>query len=132
VCLYTHIAVGALAGSFAPDPFLAGAYGVGSHVILDFVPHFDFERVRDELLLGALALGMVLLIAGGKSEPLVGALLGGVPDLENLFWKRGMIADEEKIFPSHSGLVPHGVETGRANLLVQTILAVVALSILAR
>jgi hypothetical protein len=123
LCLYTHIIVGALAGSAAPHIALAPVFGLASHVVLDYVPHYDFENVNYELLLGGAVLALLALLGILDSKAFLGALFGALPDLENLLWKWNLLPAHKKIFPSHSGLIPHGREIGPRNLFLQTSLA---------
>lgn len=131
MCLYTHIAVGALAGSYGSGAYFAAAYGLASHVVLDLFPHFDFDKVKHEVLLGAVCLLAVVVLTGGRLEPVVGGMAAALPDLENLFWKRGLITDDHKVFPSHSRLMPHGRDLGPRNLLPQGMLSLGTLMLLA-
>lgn len=45
-----HAIAGAVAGSFFENPVLAGLAGIGSHVVLDFIPHFDPEIKKNKKL----------------------------------------------------------------------------------
>jgi hypothetical protein len=130
LCLYTHIIVGALAGSAAPHTVLAPVFGLGSHIVLDYLPHYDFENVNHELLLGGVGLALLAIFGILDSKAFLGAFFGAVPDLENLLWKWGILPDHKKIFPSHSGLIPHGREIGPRNLFLQTALAGVSMAML--
>ncbi len=123
MCLYTHIIVGALTGSAAPHIVLAPLFGLGSHIVLDYVPHYDFEKVSRELLFGGAALLLLGLIGVLDMKAFLGALFGALPDLENLLWKWGILPEHKKIFPSHSGMIRHGREAGPRNLILQTTLA---------
>lgn len=98
-------------------------YGLGSHIILDWFPHYDFENVNHELLLGGAGLAILALLGVLDLNAFLGALFGALPDLENLLWKWGILPEHKKIFPSHSGLIPHGREVGPRNLVIQTALA---------
>ncbi len=123
--------VGALAGAVAPNVFLAPVLGAGSHVLLDMPPHYDFDRVGHEVALGALALALILLSGLANTKIILGALFGALPDLENLLWKWKIIPDNGKVFPSHSGLIPHGGYAGPANLIYQTALSGLSLILVA-
>ncbi|MBI4720851.1 MAG: hypothetical protein HY770_06450 [Chitinivibrionia bacterium] len=123
MCLYTHIIVGALAGSAAPHAALAPLLGLGSHIVLDYVPHYDFERVSSELFFGGAALLLLKLAGVLDLNAFLGGLFGALPDLENLLWKWGILPEHKKIFLTHSGIIPHGREVGPRNLILQTMLA---------
>lgn len=130
MCLFTHVAAGALAGAFAPSPFVAPLFGLGSHIVLDVMPHYDFERMRVEISL-AVAAFAVLVLGGAVSLSIVlGALFGILPDLENLFWKLGKIRDDQKVFPGHRGWIRHGPPAGIGNIYLQGIGTVAILAFL--
>jgi len=119
VCIFTHIAAGAFVGALAPAPFLAPVFGLGSHIALDIIPHYDFERMWLEIMFGCIVVA-VLVIGGTRVLAIwLGALFAILPDLENLLWKLSVISDEQKIFPGHVGIVPHGRKAGIMNLLGQ-------------
>lgn len=130
MCLFTHVAAGALAGAFAPNLYLAPVFGLGSHIALDMIPHYDFENIAVEILLAVLAVG--ILVIGGAVGPavLLGIVFGILPDLENLLWKLGRIRNEQKIFPGHVGFLKHGAEMGVASIYQQVVLAVVIMLVL--
>jgi hypothetical protein len=132
VCLFTHVAAGALAGALAPSPVAAPLFALGSHVLLDILPHHDIERMRWELLLAAAAVAAIAL--GGALELKVGLgiAFGILPDLENLFWKLGAIRDDQKIFPGHRTLIPHGAYLGVSNLFVQAAFSAAVVLLLIR
>lgn len=119
MCIFTHIAAGAFVGAIAPAPVYAPVFGLGSHIALDILPHYDFERMWLEIMFGCII--TAALVFGGVRSPAVwlGALFGVIPDLENLLWKLGVITDGQKVFPGHAGMVPHGREAGVLNLLGQ-------------
>jgi hypothetical protein len=121
MCLFTHVAAGALAGALAPNLYLAPVFGLGSHVALDMIPHHDFERMTLEIMLAAVTI--VALTVGGAMSLTVflGALFGILPDLENLLWKLGRIRDDQKIFPGHVGFLKHGSSAGVSSIYVQVI-----------
>lgn len=119
MCLFTHVAAGALVGAYAPNLYLAPVFGLGSHVVLDMIPHHDFEKMAVEIILAIIAIGV--LAAGGAMGPAVimGVLFGILPDLENLFWKLGKIRDGQKIFPGHVGILKHGAPAGVSSIYLQ-------------
>jgi hypothetical protein len=132
MCLFTHIAAGALAGSVAPNPWVAPLFGLGSHFLLDILPHYDFESMKMEIFFALAA--FAVLIAGGATSSMIllGAIFAIVPDFENLLWRIGKIRNEQKIFPGHNWLVAHGRLAGRMNLACQFILSAAALAYLVR
>ena len=128
--VFVHGAVGAAAGSLTGSPVLALPAGLASHIPLDVVPHYDFEDVRlDVALLAVVAAGLAL--AGAATLPVMLGLLGGaLPDLENLHIKLGLLAEEERRWPTHSGLLPHGRLAARGpSLALQVLLVALAVAV---
>ncbi len=123
MCVFTHIAAGALAGSLSPSPYFAPFLGLGSHIVLDVIPHYDIDSIATEI--GLAVIFVVILIFGQALNPaiILGMVFAILPDLENLLWKKGKISQEQKIFPGHRILVPHGREVGKSNLFYQFIFA---------
>jgi hypothetical protein len=132
LCLFTHVAAGAIVGALAPTPYLAPFFGLASHVALDVLPHRDIDEMRYELLFAALA--VAALAVGGVLSLTVslGVAFALIPDIENLLWKLGVIRDDQKIFPGHRKLIPHGMVLGRSNLIVQAAASVLAIALLIR
>ncbi len=128
MCLFTHVAAGAAAGALAPTPFMAPLFALGSHVLLDVIPHYDIDRMRYELMLACLAIAVIA--AGGALDLRVGLgiAFGLLPDLENLFWKLGKIRDDQKIFPGHRRYLKHGAVLGVSNVYVQAVCSAVAIA----
>ena len=127
MCLFTHVAAGALAGAYAPNLYLAPVFGLGSHIILDMIPHHDFEKMIVEIILALVAISV--LAVGGAMGPAVimGLLFGILPDFENLLWKLGRIRDEQKIFPGHVGILKHGASAGVSSIYLQAIFTALVL-----
>ena len=121
----THIVTGAALGYLIDRPVQAALAGVGSHIVLDMVPHYDPDSelgyVADALL-GVLAL---TFIAGSttirridrRHALLWGAIGGALPDTELLMNLVENVEPEQYVFPSHDGTLPH-LET---DLLASTI-----------
>ena len=119
MCLFTHVAAGALAGAYAPNLYLAPVFGLGSHIILDMIPHHDFEKMRVEIVLAVVVIGLLAAAGALGTAVTLGLLFGILPDLENLFWKLGKIRDDQKIFPGHVGLLKHGAPAGIGSIYLQ-------------
>ena len=130
MCVFTHFAAGAVVGAFAPHPALFPVFALGSHMILDMIPHFDFENMLIEIVLGLIVLGGLLLGGVYSLSIILGGIIAALPDLENLLVKTGKIGKNRKIFPSHSGILPHGRKAGLLNLSMQAILSIVVLGFL--
>jgi hypothetical protein len=113
----THTAVGAAIGTLglgAPASFLVG---MGSHVPLDLVPHWDIKRTWIDTLCTSAAL-VALLIWTGSSPVFWGAAGGALPDLEHL------LPLPRKLFPAHGRV--HGRALGPRHFALQA--ALIALS----
>lgn len=132
MCLFTHVAAGAVAGAISPHPLLAPFFGLASHVLLDVIPHCDIDRMRYELALAAIAVAAV--VAGGAMSlgVALGISFGLLPDLENLLWKLGYIRDEQKIFPGHRKIFSHGAIVGASNIYLQAVCSAAVLAWLIR
>ena len=118
--VFTHFAAGALAGSLIPNPIAAPFLGLGSHLLLDMIPHKDFEDYRLEIVLWVVAM-IVLFVGGAYSAAIVlCGLFAVLPDLENLLHKTGKIRRDQMIFPGHrKGPIRHGKETGAWSVVLQ-------------
>ena len=119
MCLFTHFAAGALAGGLTGSPAWAVPAGLGSHAVLDVIPHYDHPDWRVELAGGMASLVILLLMPFGSLPAVVGGLAGMVPDLENLFQKLGKMPRSRFVFPTHTGLLPHGRTLGPRSLVWQ-------------
>lgn len=130
MCSVTHVAAGAVIGGLFDNSLLAFCLGFASHIPLDMIPHFDFKDFRADAAVSIGLLGVVL-VGGGSSPLLFGALGAVLPDFENLLWKLGVIGEKRKIFPTHSGLLEHGRATrlggARAEVLVSAFSAAAVL-----
>jgi hypothetical protein len=126
MCSITHVAVGALLGSFFGSSLVSFFVGLASHIPLDAVRHLDFENLWvDAALTVALLIGV--LVVFGFSPVFFGALGAVAPDIENLLWRVGLLPEERKVFPTHSGLIRHGTAKPARGWL--TGLAMVAVSV---
>lgn len=131
MCVFTHFAAGALAGSLVPVAAVAPFIGLGSHLLLDVLPHRDFENYRIEIVLWLAAMAALLAGGGMTLAILLGGLAAVLPDLENLLWKLGLIRDGQKIFPGHRpGLIRHGREAGAGSLVLQVVFSVAVIAYL--
>ena len=131
MCIFTHFAAGALAGAATGNAWAALAAGLASHALLDLFPHYDFEDWRREVAIGLAPLLLLLLSPWASAAAVIGGLAGCLPDLENLLQKLGRLERRHMIFPSHTGLLPHGARRGSRNLWVQAALAAGCLAALA-
>jgi len=116
MCLFTHFAAGALAGGVTGNVYAGAVAGLASHAVLDVIPHYDHPDWRLELAGGVLSLILLLLMPFASWPAVIGGLFGMAPDLENLFQKLGRMSRKSFIFPTHTGLLPHGRELGPRTL----------------
>ena len=131
MCVFTHVAAGALAGALSPWAWLAPVAGLGSHVALDVVPHYDIDDMRIEIALAVLVFASLLLLGARSPAIVLGAFFGAAPDIENLLWKLGKIPEERKVFPGHGRLIRHGRPAGPSSLVLQAAGAVAVVAVLA-
>lgn len=130
MCLFTHFAAGALAGGLSGNPAVGLVAGLASHAVLDAIPHYDHPDWRLELAGGLLSLVLLLLLPFASLAAVLGGLGGMLPDLENLFQKLGKMRRDQFIFPSHTGLIPHGRPLGPRSLVWQVAIFVVCFGLL--
>ena len=130
MCSVTHVAVGALIGSFFGNSLASFLVGLVSHIPLDAVPHFDFENLWVDAALTVALLAAVLAVFG-FSPVFFGALGAVAPDLENLLWRLGILPEERKIFPTHSGLIKHGTAKPARGWLTGIAMVVVSVAMVA-
>ncbi len=130
MCLFTHFAAGALAGGLTGNVWLGAAAGAASHAVLDAIPHYDHPDWRLELSGGVFSLLLLLLMPFATVPAVVGGLFGMLPDLENLFQKLGKMRRDQFIFPSHTGLIPHGRTLGPRTLVWQVAIFLICFGLL--
>lgn len=130
MCLFTHFAAGALAGGATGNVYAGAVAGLASHAVLDAIPHYDHPDWRLELSGGIASLILLLLLPFGNAAAIVGGVCGMLPDLENLFQKLGWMGRKRFVFPSHTGLVPHGRELGPRSLVWQVAIFVACFALL--
>jgi len=119
MCLFTHFAAGALAGGLTGNIWFGAVAGAASHAVLDAIPHYDHPDWRVELAAGVFSLILLILMPFATWAAVVGGIFGMVPDLENLFQKLGKMRRDQFIYPSHTGLIPHGRRLGPRSLIWQ-------------
>jgi len=82
---------------------------LGSHVILDLIPHWErpseLTWVVADFLLGSIMAFLIIYISKIVIPVIVGALLGVIPDIEHKLVSYGLM--EEKLFISHLQFFPH-------------------------
>ena len=133
----SHLLVGGAVGSLTDQPVLALALGVGSHALLDMIPHFDFRDYRRDVALGAVVgVGTIAaaVIRGGVHRGFLWGMIGGVlPDVENLVWQMGFMDEKRRVFPTHRrGWLRHGAPRGPGNLVTQGFIGILSLLVIFR
>jgi len=130
MCIFTHFAAGALAGGITGSPVVGAVAGLASHAVLDAIPHYDHPDWRFELAGGMGSLVLLLLLPFASLPAVLGGVFGMLPDLENLLQKLGKMRREQFIYPSHTGLIPHGRALGPRTLAWQVALFLVCFGLL--
>ena len=118
----THAAVGGLIGSAGLGSPVSFLLGMGSHLPLDLVPHWDIKRPWIDTVLTLGTLGVLYLLFG--SHPVFwGAGGAALPDLEHLLPLR------RKLFPGHGRT--HGRRLGWNHAWHQAAIVVLAGAVIA-
>lgn len=128
----THLLTGSTIGGAAvaagAPPWAAFLAGLGSHAILDMVPHHDYHKARWALLDIAFGIALAALAFPGRfaAARLWGGLGGVLPDLEvavgHLLASLGRPGWRD-YFPTHSGALPHPHWGFPQGLLIQAAIA---------
>jgi len=112
VTVLAHMAVGGALGSLVDGRAAPFALGLGSHILLDVIPHYEFEKIWIEAAIVVGVLGTMIAAGFAGSAVFWGALGGVIPDIENLLWRQGVLPGRWKMFPGHSRrlwrFLPHG------------------------
>jgi hypothetical protein len=108
------MAVGGALGSLVDGRAVPFALGLGSHILLDVIPHYEFEKIWVEAAIGVVVLGTMIALGHGDTAVFWGALGGIVPDIENLLWRRGILPERWKVFPGHNRRLRRLVRHGRS------------------
>ena len=106
-----HVALGAAIGRFVRNKPAAFGVGVFSHFVGDVIPHQDVGIIEVPLVFGTLF--YVGWRHGWTSSQFLGAFGAMMPDFEHIPAElrkdpRRFEPMEEKLFPTHNGIVPHG------------------------
>ncbi len=124
----THCAVGAIVGAMAPTRGVAVLAGLVSHAALDAVPHSDYSRASQGVIdvVAACLVAASFALAAPGHDAVWGAAAAAIPDIEvaaaYLFPRAYAPGGRLRlVFPSHSGLVPHGRTRFPEGALVQVL-----------
>ncbi|MEJ5297290.1 MAG: hypothetical protein WHZ52_04550 [Armatimonadota bacterium] len=106
-----HACIGTVVGALTGSPGKALAAGVVSHAICDIIPHSEAPRALDLVLAGA-ALGGIAAGFGARSAEFWGAVGAVIPDVEHGLVLAGLMEEHHCLFPTHTGVLPHGRDGG--------------------
>lgn len=117
-------------------PLPAALAGLTGHLVMDMTPHRDPELDASYVidgLLGAVVLSTVacssrLRKSDGRRGALWGAAFAALPDTELLAKLFVDIDEEDYLFPTHNGRLPHPQTHGLASNLSQVTLLIVSAS----
>lgn len=130
-----HMVVGGAVGSLVGGRGIALAAGLASHVPLDIVPHYEFDKMWLEAAFAAALLGGIVVTGHAGTGLFWGAIGAAVPDLENLFWRLGILPGSWKIFPGHSRkygrFLRHGRSLGVGHVWWQVAVGAAAVAVIA-
>lgn len=110
-----HLYVGLAIGAAVPLPLWALILvAIGSHVLLDLVPHWDYTHTPPVILWGTLdflaglvTLAAAWLVVGASWQVLLVGIVAAAPDFDVVFAAgRGRVG--QHWFPSHREGFPHG------------------------
>jgi|GEM_PF-208369 len=121
--LAAHATCGAALGKYIRRPTALAAVAVGSHVVLDWIPHWDYPAWP--VLAGmdlVLAVGLVALLCRPDRYAWWGAFWAAVPDVDVVLSYYGLIP--ESLFPSHRAGFPHGEADALAGSVLQVLFIV--------
>ncbi len=117
-----HAVTGAVFGTITANPGTAFVAGLGSHILLDMIPHHDYSKVSSgliDLIFGIIVISFFMGV-GHDLNLLIGAIGGGIPDLEvAIGYLRGK---HWNIFPSHTGLTPHNRLQNVTGVVIQLVI----------
>jgi hypothetical protein len=114
VTVLAHMAVGGALGSLVGGRAAAFGLGLGSHIVLDVIPHYEFEKIWVETVVAVGVLGALVVTGRADTAVFWGALGGVLPDVENLLWKQGILPGRWKLFPGHNRRLKRYLPHGRA------------------
>jgi len=111
----THVVSGAAIGYLIGHPVPAALLGFVGHVALDTFPHDDPEGDVPYVVDSLIGAAFVAFLATNKKmrqvdssrAALFGAIGAGAPDLELLAKLVTTVHQEDYLYPTHNGLIPH-------------------------
>jgi len=123
----THVVTGAAVGYIIGRPVPAALVGFASHIALDTFPHNDPESdvpyVVDSMIglacLGVLAGNRRLRRVDKRWSALAGAVGAAAPDLELLRKLVSTVHEEDYLYPTHNGTIPHRQTTAVISYVTQ-------------
>lgn len=132
----THLVTGAAWGYVLGRPLPAALAGLAGHVVMDMTPHRDPEFDVSYVVDGLLGMAVLSIVAASKkireSDSRRGALWGAafaaLPDTELLTKLFLDISEEDYLFPTHNGRLPHPQTHGFASNISQAALLFTSVS----
>jgi hypothetical protein len=126
----THVLTGASVGYLIGRPVPAALAGFAGHLAMDTFPHHDPDADIPYVVDSAVGLLAVVAIAASKkvrdADPrraaLWGAIGAGLPDLELLAKLVTIVEQEDYLYPTHNGAIPHRQTSMTLSLLSQALL----------
>lgn len=102
-----HATCGAALGKWIRRPVLLASAAVASHIVLDWIPHWDYPaRPVWGIVDLVIAVGLVALFCKPDRLAWWGAFWAVVPDLDVVLSFYQVVP--RNVFPSHMGGFPHG------------------------
>lgn len=99
---------------------------VGSHIVLDYVPHwdypYDYTWIFLDLFLAVIVTAIIMFFTGITRAVVSGAFWGAIPDIDYVLIDMGIL--EEVFFISHLPWFPHGELNLPWGLLIQVVLII--------
>lgn len=121
---------GAAVGYLIGRPVPAAITGFAAHIALDTFPHDDPEGDVPYVVDSAVGVACLAVIAGSRRlrridvrrAALAGAIGAGAPDLELLRKLFTTVHEEDFLYPTHNGLIPHRQTSRAISLSTQALL----------
>jgi len=133
----THVVSGAAVGYIIGRPVPAALVGFASHIALDTFPHNDPESDIPYLVdssvglvcLGVIAASRGLHRADHNRSALAGAVGAAAPDLELLRKLFTTVHEEDYLYPTHNGTIPHHQTSAGISYVTQAALIAVTVGL---
>ncbi len=126
----THLVAGAAVGKIVGSPSLAVLLGLGTHLVMDMLPHHDYKHIINGIIdfIVGFSILSYLYWTSGNIVLLFGAIAATIPDVEVVISR--FRNKRIKYFPSHTGFVPHGRAISPWGIYTQIIFIILMLVVL--